>query len=137
MESPTHSVTERFFDSVLLKHPKLVLVAVCLAVCFLAYQAQYFRLDASADTLLLENDPDLNFHRELSRRYSKQDFVVVTISPKDDLLSDSSLALVKNLRDDLTSLEHVSSVKSLLDVPLLFSPKIPISELSAERLPTL
>jgi predicted RND superfamily exporter protein len=137
MESPPLSVTERFFDCVLLKHPKLVLTAVCLVICFLAYQSQYFRLDASADTLLLENDPDLNFHRELSRRYGKQDFVVVTFTPNQDLLSDASLALVKNLRDDLTSLEHVSSVKSLLDVPLLFSPKIPISELSADRMPTL
>ncbi len=137
MESPTLSVTERFFDCALLKHPKLVLTAVCLVVGFLAYQAQYFRLDASADTLLLENDPDLNFARDLSRRYGKQDYVVVTVSPKQDLLSDSTLALLKALRNDLTSLERVSSVRSLLDVPLLFSPKIPISQLSAEEMRTL
>jgi len=137
MESPPHSATERFFDCVLLKHPKLVLALASLVVCFLAYQSQNFRLDASADTLLLENDPDLKFHREVSHRYGKQDFVVVTFSPKQDLLADDTLALLTNLRDDLLSLERVSSVKSLLDVPLLFSPKIPISELSAENIRTL
>ncbi len=137
MESPTHSVTERFLDCVLLKHPKLILTTVCVVVGFLAYQAQYFRLDASADTLLLENDPDLKFARDLSHRYGKHDYVVVTVSPKQDLLSDGTLALLKTLRDDLTSLERVSSVRSLLDVPLLFSPKIPISQLSADKMRTL
>ena len=137
MESPPHSATERFFDCVLLKHPKLVLAVASLVVCFLAYQSQNFRLDASADTLLLENDPDLKFHREVSRRYGKQDFVVVTFAPKQDLLADNTLARLTNLRNDLLGLERVSSVKSLLDVPLLFSPKIPISQLSAENIRTL
>jgi len=137
MKSPAPSVTECLFDHTLLKHPKIVLAAVCVAVCFLAYQGQNFRLDASADTLLLENDPDLKFYRELSTRYGGHDYVVVTVTPKHDLLSDSTLTLLENLRHDLTTLEHVSSVTSLLDVPLLFSPKIPISQMSAKDMRTL
>ena len=137
MESPPPSLTERFFARTILEHPKIVLVAASLVVCFLAYQGQHFRLDASADTLLLENDPDLKFHREVSDRYGKKDFVVVTFSPKQDLLSDDTLTLLENLCKDLTSLERVSSVTSLLDVPLLFSPKIPISQLSTDSLPSL
>ncbi len=90
MEFPPPSLTERFFARTILEHPKIVLVAASLVVCFLAYQGQHFRLDASADTLLLENDPDLKFHREVSDRYGKKDFVVVTFSPKQDLLSDDS-----------------------------------------------
>ncbi|MCF7973840.1 MAG: MMPL family transporter [Phycisphaerae bacterium] len=137
MKSPSPSLTARFFDRVILGHPKTVLLLVFLVVCFLAYQGRNFRLDASADTLLLENDPDLKFFRELGDRYGKQDYVVVTVSPKQDLLSDSTMALLKHLRTDLNSLDRVSSVKCLLDVPLLFSPKIPISELSAEGMRTL
>lgn len=137
MESPPSSVTERFFDRVLLKHPKLVLAVVCLIVGFLAYHGRNFRLDASADTLLLENDPDLHFARELGKRYVKKDFVVVTVTPKQDLLADETLAMIESLRDDLLDLERVSSVKSIIDVPLLFSPKVALSELSADNMRTL
>jgi predicted RND superfamily exporter protein len=125
-----------FFDRVVLGHPKTVILCVLIAVVFLMFQARHFRLDASAETLVIENDEDLRYSRLINSRYGEQDFLVLTYTPRDDLLSDKSLASIGQLRNNLKSLDNVTSVLSILDVPLLESPPIPLKELSGD-LPTL
>ena len=88
-----------------------------------AHQAQQFKLDASADSLILEGDEDLAYYREVSDVYGAEEFLVVTYAPKDDLFSDASLGRLKQLRDALAGLPEVSSVMSILDVPLIDSPR--------------
>ena len=45
-----------------------------------------FQLDASSDTLLLDNDPDLKTYRENSRKYGSSDFLVIAFTPNKDCL---------------------------------------------------
>ncbi len=125
-----------FFDRVVLGHPKTVILCVLIAVVFLVFQARHFRLDASAETLVLENDEDLQYSRLIRSRYGEQDFLILTYTPRDDLLSEKTLASIGQLRNDLKSLDNVTSVLSILDVPLLESPPVAIKELSGD-LPTL
>ena len=131
-----HSVAPFFFDRVVLGHPKTVILCVLIVVGFLGFGARGFRLDASAETLVLENDEDLRYSREISSRYGQQDFLVLTYTPGGDLFSPETLTTLARLRDDLRSLESVSSVLSILDVPLLESPPVSLKELTGE-LPTL
>jgi predicted RND superfamily exporter protein len=65
-----------------LERPKLILIALILIFSFSVYNAKNFQLDASADSLLLENDPDLNYLRSVNERYSSEEFFVITYSPK-------------------------------------------------------
>ncbi|MHC4531063.1 MAG: efflux RND transporter permease subunit, partial [Planctomycetota bacterium] len=131
-----HSVAQLFFDRVVLRHPRTVIICVMAAVGFLGFQARGFRLDASTETLVLENDEDLRYSRLISSRYGQHDFLALTYTPRGDLFSEKTLATLDRLRDDLLSLENVLSVVSILDVPLLESPPVPLKELTAE-LPTL
>ncbi|MCH7556676.1 MAG: MMPL family transporter [Planctomycetes bacterium] len=131
-----HSVAPFFFDRVVLGHPKTVILCVLIVVGFLGFGARGFRLDASAETLVLENDEDLRYSREISSRYGQQDFLVLTYTPGGDLFSPETLTTLARLRDDLRSLESVSSVLSILDVPLLESPPVSLKELTGD-LPTL
>ena len=131
-----HSVAPFFFDRVVLGHPKTVILCVLIVVGFLGFGARDFRLDASAETLLLENDEDLRYARVISSRYGQQDFLVLTYTPGGDLFSPETLTSLARLRDDLGSLEGISSVLSILDVPLLESPPISLKELTGD-LPTL
>jgi predicted RND superfamily exporter protein len=107
------------YESTVLDRPKAVLVALTLILSFFAFHAQDFRLDASADSLLLEDDADLRVYREVRERYSSAELLIVTFTPSQPLFSAEPLARLKSLRDDLQSLPHVDSVVSLLDVPLL------------------
>ncbi len=125
-----------FYSKIILNYPKSVLLLVFLAVAFFGSQAFKMEVDASAETLLLENDKDLQFARLISERYQTPDILVIAYSPKDDLLSDRTVTQIEKLSADLTQLASVDSVTSILTVPLMQSPPKPIKEM-LENIPTL
>ncbi len=87
-------------------------------VVFFAWHAQNFRLDASADSLLLENDPDLEFSREINNRYGTADSVTVAYSPDGNLFDPAELQVLGRLSEDLLAIDRVESVNSILTVPI-------------------
>ena len=119
------------YERIVLLHPKLVLLLVLLVTVALALGLPNFKLDASADSLTLENDDDLDYFREINERYGSGDFLVVTYSPLagDDLFSDKSLATLTALTEDLKKIEDIVNVISMVNVPLLYSPKVSVSQL--------
>jgi len=125
-----------FYDSVILSYPKSIILLILFCVTALGYQARNLEIDASAETLLLEDDKDLAFTRLVNERYGNSDFLVLTYSPKADLLEDETLRFLRDLSDDLLKLERVESVISILNVPLLESPPKPVKEL-IKNVPTL
>ena len=113
-------------------HPKLILTIIAGILLVAILGLPNFKLDASADSLTLENDPDLNLFREVSQNYGSGDFLVVTFTPEADLFSDESLGLLQRLHDDLESIEGIESVNSILNVPLLYSPMRGLREISSD-----
>lgn len=122
------------YDKFILAYPRLVFLSLCIVIAVLGVQARKLIIDASAETLLLEEDKDLRYTRLIYSRYQNRDFLIITYSPKGDLLSEKSLSNLKRLRDELAQLEGVESVTSILDVPLLESPPVPIKELASNIL---
>ncbi len=120
----------------ILGRPRSVLVVLALILLGVGGHARDFRLDASADSILLESDPDLKRFREVQKRYRTQDLLVVAFTPSAELFSDASLATLGSLRDTLAGVEGVDTVTTILDVPLLESSDVPVSELT-EHIPTL
>lgn len=117
------------YQRVLTGYTLWVLIGLVLAIGLLATQARHFSLDASADALLLEDDEDLALFRETAERYGAQDFLVMTYTPPTPLFSEASLAGLETLRDDLRDVPGVDSVLTVLDVPLLSNPPVPMTEL--------
>ena len=124
------------YDSLVLKRPAITLSVIALIVAFFAYHAPAFRLDASADSLVLENDEALQYYRSIRARYGSDDYLIVTYSPDRDLFSDAVLDDLRALRDEVAAMERVESVVSLLDVPLIQSPPVTLAELN-EHVPSL
>jgi predicted RND superfamily exporter protein len=98
-----HSLATRFFDKVILHRPGLVIICLLVVVAFLGYKAKDFRLDASAETLVLENDEDLRYSRLIKSRYGTQGYLFLTYTPKDDLFSDKVLANLTLGKPDATA----------------------------------
>jgi len=119
----------RFYDRIVLKHPAIVILCLLAVVSFLGYKAKDFKLDASAESLIIETDEDLRYSRMISARYGGYNYLLVTYSPQNDLFSNESLAKLARLRDELKALDTVASVTSILDAPLLESPPVPVKEL--------
>lgn len=95
-----------------------------------------FQLDASSDTLLLDNDPDLKIYRENSRKYGSSDFLVIAFTPNKDIFTNETISLLESLVGKLKEVEGINNVLSLFDVPLLSYSKQSINEL-AENVVTL
>ena len=123
----------KMYDQTILRHPLLAILAILLLTIAMAMGLPNFKLDASADSLTLEHDDDLNFFRKVVQRYGSDNYLIVTFSPKQgDLFDEDNLQVLKALRADLLTIKGVEKVLSMLDVPLLYSPKIEISELTDE-----
>ena len=121
------------YDRVVLRHPLTSLLAVIALTIAMAMGLPNFKLDASADSLTLEHDDDLNFFRGVVKRYGSDNFLIVTFSPKEgDLFDQKNLDTLSELRQDLTTISGVEGVLSMLDVPLLYSPKIAVADLKGE-----
>ena len=118
------------YHSLVLNHPVFTLLLLLAVFAFFISHAKDFKLDASADALLLENDEDLKIFRDLNERYATKDFLFVTFTPNLDLFSDSSLHIIASLRDELKQLELTDSIVTLLDVPLVKQIKGSLSEVT-------
>ena len=89
-----------------------------------------FKLDASSDALVLENDESLKVYRETEDEFGDSSFLIITYEPKKELFSDYSISRIANLEQDLKKIDGVDSVLSLLDAPIFFQPKVGLSEVS-------
>ena len=122
-----------FYQRSVLDKPRRAILAVIAIAIVMAFGLPNFKLDASTDSLTLERDDDLNFFREVSQRYGSDNFLILTFSPKvGDLFDQANLELLANLRDQFKKIPGIESTVSMLDVPLLYSPKISISDFSKE-----
>jgi len=121
----------QWYQKYVLDRPVMVILGLIVVITVLGYKARDFKVDASAETLLLENDQDLHYARQVSARYGTNDFLIVAYAPKEgDLFSETTLQNLRSLKADLQKLERVSSVLSILDVPLFESPPLTYAELS-------
>ncbi len=118
-----------FYDHLVLDRPWAVLVFLAAVVAAMVTQAGNFRLDASSDSLLLENDEDLRYYRKVLEQYGTRDFLFVTYNPDAPMLDPAMLEGLEALREDLLAVPAVEDVVTILDVPLLNSPPIDFTEL--------
>lgn len=112
----------QIFKFIIAKNKLVISLVLVLSVVF-GYLSTKLSIDASAETLLLEHDPDLKAYRQIAKRYDSPGLLVVAFTPKDDLFSPKNLELIKNLSDELAKNDMVSSITSILNVPLLNSVK--------------
>ena len=122
------SSLSRLYRALVIERPYHVLTLLVLITLLAAAGMPNFKLDASADSLTLEHDTSIDYLRETSKRYQSGDFLVLTYTPKVDIFSDESINTLKQLRDELASVEGVASVYSMIDVPLLYSPMRTLAE---------
>lgn len=117
------------YFNLVLKKPLLVVFVLITISALLFTQLGEFELDASSDSLVLENDADLRYYREVMTNYKSNDYLVISYSTSEDLLNDLQLRHLKSLRDELRKLDLISNVTTILDVPLFRSPPLSLMEL--------
>ncbi len=125
-----------FFQNFILKYPKLILIALIPIFLYFGYLSTHLKIDATSKSLLMDNDPNLAFLKKINKDFYNPDILLITFAPKKPLLSKDSLNTIKHLSQDLLKIPNVSSVTSILNVPLLENKNIPITDL-VDNVPTL
>ncbi len=116
------------YQNSVLKNPKTVFILLIITILSFGYYSKDFRLDASSETLLIEGDPDLKYLKEVNKRYGSKDFLILTYTPNEGMVTDNSVNNLLSLKYKIQSLHWVHSVVTLLDVPLLSNSEAPLQE---------
>ena len=116
------------YQNFIIKNPKGVFLLLIIAILSFGYFSKDFRLDASSETLLIEGDPDLAYLKEVTERYGSKDFLILTYTPNEGMVTDNSINNLLSLKYKIQSLDWVHSVITLLDIPLLDNSDAPLQE---------
>ena len=130
------NMLRNLYKNHILKHPETVLFFMAVFVLTMTFFALRLEIDASAETLLLEGDKDLEYAREIEKHFEAPSFLVVVYSIEDELLSETNIQNIKHLSQKIQDVNIVESINSIVNVPLLQSPPKPIKELM-KSIPTL
>lgn len=115
----------------LIKKSVLALALLLLLIGALLYQIPHFSLDASSDSLALEGDDNLALFEKTQETFqTSNSSLVISYTTEEGVLDSKQIEYLRSLRDDLLALERVSSVTSILDVPLFQSPPLSLMELT-------
>ena len=116
------------YQNSILKNSKTVFFVLVITILSFGYFSKDFRLDASSETLLIEGDPDLAYLKEVTERYGSKDFLVLTYTPIEGMVTDTSINHLLSLKYKIQSLDWVHSVITLLDIPLLNNSDEPLDQ---------
>ena len=116
------------YKNIILKNPKTILIFIILTALFFGYNSKDFRLDASSETLLIEGDPDLKYLQEINEKFGSKDFLVLTLTPNESIISDNVINNILSLKYKIQSLDWVHNVITILDIPLLDSSDEPLMD---------
>ena len=125
-------ILTNLYKSTVIEKPKSILLVLVILLISFGYYSKNFQLDASSDTLLLENDPDLKYLREVNKTYGSKDFLVLTYTHKPesayDFKSENTIKNLELLKNSLENLKWVDRVITIIDVPLLKNNDDPLAE---------
>ena len=116
------------YQNIVLKNPKKIFILLLITLFSFGYFSKDFRLDASSETLLIEGDPDLEYLKEITNRYGSKEFLVLTYTPSEGMVTSSSINNLLSLKYKIQSLDWVHSVITLLDIPLLDNSDAPLQD---------
>ena len=118
----------KIYQNLILSNPKIVLILLVITAVFFGYKSKDFRLDASSETLLIEDDPDLKYLQEINEKFGAKEFLVLTLTPKEQITSENTINNILSLKYKIQSLDWVHNTITILDIPLLDSSNEPLMD---------
>ncbi|MDO6446695.1 MMPL family transporter [Colwellia sp. 1_MG-2023] len=108
-----------FSDKQISLFSKITCLFFVILTGFLGWQATHFEIDASADTLLVDNNRHHIISQISDHRYGAQEFILIAFKPKNaDIFSHENLDKLTKLGNELAAIERVAQVRSIANVPI-------------------
>lgn len=120
------------YTNFIIRHTVVSFAVAVGIVMVVASHGDSFRMDASADSLVLENDQSLEYYRKIKKKYGTDDYLFITFAPKDDLFAPESIKQLTALRDQVAKLPGVETVLSLIDAPIFDPNNVSLSNIEED-----
>ncbi len=113
------------------------LISISLIVFLISiYFIQNFRIDASSDTLVAQNDKEFEYFKNYNQLFRSQNFLVLAIENKNEI-EKKFINNIEKISSKISELEQVSHVFSFIDAPILFLNNVSLSNLNSNNIKTL
>lgn len=132
MCEPDASFVARLYRRLVLDHPLIVVLLYAAVLPFFGYHLKDFRMDASSDSLVLENDSDLKYYEATRELFGTDDYIIVTVTVGGGVFSEEVLRSIESISHQFSQLPGVESVNSILTVPLFHSPDVSLYEMGSK-----
>ena len=99
---------------------KIILFVFVILVGFFAWHSKDFEINASADTLISEDNEEFIKSQKINQQFSPEEFLIIAYRPKSgDIFSETSLQNIAAISGKIEQLPRVKTVRSVMTVPLL------------------
>ena len=113
------------------------LISLALLIMFLSFFfIQDFRIDASSDTLVAQNDADFEYFNKYSKLFKSENFLVIAVQNKNKIEKE----FIRNfeyLSSEILKLNPVRQVFSFIDAPILFLNNTTLTGLNNDNIETI
>lgn len=107
----------------------LLCILFVLTTLALAWQARNFDIDASADTLLVDDNKHFLLTQLSDQRYGSEEFILIAFQPKTESVFDENiLNTVSEIGNKINKIPRVKKVNSIVNVPIFTAAKTFTSE---------
>lgn len=106
----------------------LILLSITI-ISFSIYFTKNIRLDASSDTLILQNNKTFEYFEYYNQIFPLKNFLVLAIKSKKEIDSQY-IENINDIKKDLNKLENIESTFAIVDAPILLLNDKKISDLA-------
>ena len=119
-----------------LSKKKIFTFIAFLILLFFAFHSQNFRLDASSDTLILQNDKNFKYFKYYNNIFPTKNFLVLAIK-SEKIIDIDYIKQIKIIKNKLENIEGIESIFSIIDAPILLLNELKLSDLANKEIQTL
>ena len=112
------------------------IIIVFLLGIFFIYHSLNFKLDASSDTLILQNDEDFKYFNYYNEIFPNKNFLVLAVK-SNKTIDQEFISLINEIETSLSKIESIDSIFTISDAPILISSNLKLADLNNKTIPTL
>tara|TARA_Y100000590_G_scaffold469602_1_gene658595 strand:+ start:21538 stop:24003 length:2466 start_codon:yes stop_codon:yes gene_type:complete len=113
------------------------LTIIILITIFNFTNINKFKLDASADTLILENDTDYKIFKDINKIFKNKEFLVLAYKTKNDSITEYDVKQINNLKIAIENINGIDSTFSIINAPLIMSSNQKLTDLNTNDIKTI
>jgi len=103
---------------------------------FFAFHSQNFRLDASSDTLILQNDKNFKYFNYYNNIFPTKNFLVLAIK-SEKIIDIDYINQIKIIKNKLEKIKGIESIFSITDAPILLLNDLKLTDIGNKEIQTL